>query len=121
MQQRAPVPRRKEAVHAEALSDGLYREEKVKPLEAYLQEQVCGHGWAGGGGTESTVIDLAGMDGTLVGPLQPPTPPHPTQPTNERTKKVAEGSYDFEGNKMLLKLYLLYPSLANQEKVEMVS
>jgi len=47
----------------------------------------------------------------------------PTQlnPTNERTKKVAEGSYDFEGNKTLLKLYLLYPSLANQEKVEMVS
>jgi len=33
---------------------------------------------------------------------------------------VAEGSYDFEANKTLLKLYLLYPPLANQEKVETV-
>lgn len=32
--------------------------------------------------------------------------------------QVAEGSYDFEANKMLLKLYLLYPTLANQEIVE---
>lgn len=34
--------------------------------------------------------------------------------------QVKEGSYDFEANKTLLKLYLLFPSLANQEKVEMV-
>lgn len=34
--------------------------------------------------------------------------------------QVTEGSYDFEANKMLLKLYLLYPTLANQEKVEKV-
>lgn len=34
--------------------------------------------------------------------------------------QVAEGSYDFEANKMLLKLYLLYPTLANQEIVEKV-
>lgn len=34
--------------------------------------------------------------------------------------QVAEGSYDVEANKTLLKLYLLYPSLANQEKVETV-
>lgn len=34
--------------------------------------------------------------------------------------QVAEGSYDFEANKTLLKLYLLYPPLANQEKVETV-
>lgn len=33
---------------------------------------------------------------------------------------MAEGSYDFEANKTLLKLYLLYPPLANQEKVETV-
>ena len=34
---------------------------------------------------------------------------------------MSEGSYDFEANKTLLKLYLLYPNLANQEKVETVS
>ena len=33
---------------------------------------------------------------------------------------MKEGSYDFEALKTLMKLYLLYPQLANQEKVEMV-
>lgn len=35
-----PTPQRQQAVHAEVLADGLYRQEKVAPLEAYLQEQV---------------------------------------------------------------------------------
>ncbi|TFJ87822.1 hypothetical protein NSK_001169 [Nannochloropsis salina CCMP1776] len=34
--------------------------------------------------------------------------------------QVKEGSYDFEANKSLLKLYLLYPPLANNENVETI-
>lgn len=48
----------------------------------------------------------------LTFPFLPPRLSSPYQ--------VAEGSYDFEANKTLLKLYLLYPPLANQEKVETV-
>eukprot|EP00624_Nannochloropsis_granulata_P003384 evm.model.NODE_27169_length_92994_cov_27.080458.24 len=65
-----PMPKNYDSVHASILGNGLYTQEKVKPLEEYLLQQV------------------------------------------------AEGSYDVEANKTLLKLYLLYPSLANQEKVE---
>lgn len=39
-QQRLPVPQRQSAIHAEVLNDGLYRQDKVPPLEAYLLEQV---------------------------------------------------------------------------------
>jgi hypothetical protein len=56
-QQRAPVPKRREALHAEVLSDGLYRTDKVKPLEAYLQEQVSQ--WRG-------VWGLAGLVDRLI-------------------------------------------------------
>lgn len=67
-----PKPKNYDSVHASVLGDGLYTQEKVKPLEEYLLQQV------------------------------------------------ADGSYDFEANKTLLKLYLLYPPLANQEKVETI-
>ena len=57
-----------------------------------------------------------------------PKPNHHSTPTHAPctitsspfSHQVAEGSYDFEANKTLLKLYLLYPPLANQEKVETV-
>lgn len=39
-QQRLPSPKRRAAIHSEVLGDGLYRQDKVPPLEAYLQEQV---------------------------------------------------------------------------------
>ena len=35
--------------------------------------------------------------------------------------QLKEGTYDFEANKTLLKLYLLFPHLVNQEKVVVVS
>ena len=48
-QSRLPAPQRMPAVHAEVLADGLYRTEKVAPLEAYLMEQVRALLWMGDG------------------------------------------------------------------------
>lgn len=39
VQQRLPLPKGREAIVG-VLADGLYRQDKVQPLEAYLQEQV---------------------------------------------------------------------------------
>lgn len=37
----APKPTKHDLIHKHVLGDGIYREEKVKPLEEYLLQQVC--------------------------------------------------------------------------------
>jgi hypothetical protein len=37
-----PKPKNYDGVHASVLGDGLYTQEKVKPLEEYLLQQVGG-------------------------------------------------------------------------------
>lgn len=42
-----PKPKNYDSVHASVLGDGLYTQEKVKPLEEYLLQQVGGSGRRG--------------------------------------------------------------------------
>lgn len=79
---------------------------------------VVGLGWSG---VEVEVGVAAGREGrgwvcSRFHPCRSIPPPPPPR----HRRQVSEGSYDFEANKTLLKLYLLYPSLTNQEKVETV-
>jgi len=152
-----PKPKNYDSMHASVLGDGLYTQEKVKPLEEYLLQQVGGsrrkEGREGvwGGRTcgcfkpaafccycdvkqlrlsfflHRSVCPSLGLvllpQASLPPPKHhPPTHTHIPHPITASlfSHQVAEGSYDFEANKTLLKLYLLYPPLANQEKVETV-
>lgn len=55
-----PMPKNYDSVHASILGNGLYTQEKVKPLEEYLLQQVGGcHGKGLGKGMGRTDVPAA--------------------------------------------------------------